>query len=191
MARSTIWLPMLLAPLLAGCLATHNERIHVRREWETVQEEQRRIRPDAYEEWLKQQRAEAERLALTPALNREGNYWELSDARIEALAPGFRAQILARTITTPRGLQQMNANLIGGDLGGGSNAWHRQLIFRPLFPYFRHRTPVRGLYLSSSYTHPGAGVHGMCGYNAAQQVLADAGRSPRSLPASEEETARR
>ena len=111
------------------------------------------------------------------------------DARIEALAPGFRAQILARTITTPRDLQARNANLIGGDLGGGSNAWHRQLIFRPLFPYFRHRTPVRGLYLSSSYTHPGAGVHGMCGYNAAQQVLADARGATRSLPPSRDEGA--
>lgn len=99
------------------------------------------------------------------------------DARIEALAPGFRGRVLARRVTHPTDLQKMNANLIGGDLGGGSNAWHRQLFFRPLFPYFRYRTPVRGLYLSSSYTHPGAGVHGMCGLNAAQAVLDDLGRS--------------
>jgi len=67
----------------------------------------------------------------------------------------------------------MDANLVGGDLGGGSNAWHRQLLFRPVFPYFRYRTPIAGLYLCSSYTHPGAGVHGMCGYNAAQAAARD------------------
>jgi len=103
------------------------------------------------------------------------------DARIEGLAPGFRDQVLARRVTHPRALEATNANLIGGDLGGGSNAWHRQLFFRPLFPYFRHRTPVRGLYLSSSYAHPGAGVHGMCGLNAARAVLDDLGMSNGSL----------
>ncbi|HEY1532716.1 MAG TPA: NAD(P)/FAD-dependent oxidoreductase, partial [Polyangiaceae bacterium] len=87
--------------------------------------------------------------------------------RIEGLAPGFKASVLARKSSAPPDLEAMNANLLGGDLGGGSNAWHRQLLFRPVFPYFRYRTPVKGLYLCSSYTHPGAGVHGMCGYNAA------------------------
>lgn len=95
------------------------------------------------------------------------------DERIEGLAPGFRERIQARRIVAPPDLERMDANLRGGDLGGGSNAWHRQLIFRPIFPYFRHRTPVRGLYMSSSYTHPGAGVHGMCGWDAAQMVLND------------------
>ncbi|HLT38071.1 MAG TPA: FAD-dependent oxidoreductase, partial [Enhygromyxa sp.] len=73
----------------------------------------------------------------------------------------------------PADLERMDANLIGGDLGGGSNAWYRQLVFRPVFPYFRHRMPVKGLYLGSSYAHPGAGVHGMCGHNAAQMILRD------------------
>jgi phytoene dehydrogenase-like protein len=89
------------------------------------------------------------------------------EERIEGLAPGFRKLVLARRILSPADLEGLNANLVGGDLGGGSNAWNRQLIFRPVFPYFRYATPVRGLYLCSSYTHPGAGVHGMCGYNAA------------------------
>lgn len=97
------------------------------------------------------------------------------DARIEGLAPGFRATVLQRRIVTPEGLEAMDANLVGGDLGGGSNAWHRQLVFRPMFPYFRHRMPVRRLYLCSSYTHPGSGVHGMCGYNAARIALRDIG----------------
>lgn len=95
------------------------------------------------------------------------------DSRIEGLAPGFKATILARKVWAPPDLQAMDANLVGGDLGGGSNGWSRQLIFRPLFPYFRYRMPVRGLYLCSSYAHPGAGVHGMCGYNAARIALRD------------------
>jgi phytoene dehydrogenase-like protein len=95
------------------------------------------------------------------------------DARIEALAPGFKARIIARRWVTPDQLQAMDSNLVGGDLGGGSNAWHRQLLFRPMFPYFRYRTPVMGLYLCSSYAHPGGGVHGMCGHNAAARVLED------------------
>ena len=95
------------------------------------------------------------------------------DKRIEGLAPGFRARILARRVVSPDRLYAMDANLVGGDLGGGSNAWNRQLLFRPLFPYFRYRMPVERLYLCSSYAHPGAGVHGMCGYNAARRVLKD------------------
>lgn len=93
------------------------------------------------------------------------------EARIEALAPGFRQRILARRIVTPPDLEAMDANLVGGDLGGGSNAWTNQLCFRPAFPWFRYTTPVKGLYLCSSYAHPGAGVHGMCGWNAAQVAL--------------------
>jgi len=95
------------------------------------------------------------------------------DARIEGLAPGFRQRILARRVVSPDQLQSMDANLVGGDLGGGSNAWNRQLLFRPVFPYFRYKMPVEGLYLCSSYAHPGAGVHGMCGFNAAERVLED------------------
>ena len=67
----------------------------------------------------------------------------------------------------------MNANLVGGDLGGGTAQLDHQLIFRPLFPYFRYRTPVRGVYLCSASAHPGAGVHGACGYNAARAALQD------------------
>lgn len=97
------------------------------------------------------------------------------DARIEGLAPGFGTRVLARRVVSPDQLYAMDSNLVGGDLGGGSNAWHRQLLFRPLFPYFRYRMPINGLYLCSSYAHPGAGVHGMCGFNAAQRALRDLG----------------
>jgi phytoene dehydrogenase-like protein len=97
------------------------------------------------------------------------------EKRIEGLAPGFRAIIRARAIHTPADLEAMDENLVGGDLGGGSACFGQQLFFRPAFPYFRYRTPVRGLYLASASTHPGAGVHGACGWNAAHAALADQG----------------
>jgi phytoene dehydrogenase-like protein len=105
---------------------------------------------------------------------REG-FADQVERRIEELAPGFRKRILGRAIFAPPDLEAMNANLVGGDLGGGSADIRHQLVFRPVFPYFRYRTPVRGLYLASSYTHPGAGVHGACGRNAALAALADEG----------------
>jgi phytoene dehydrogenase-like protein len=98
---------------------------------------------------------------------------DVIEARIEEQAPGFRAAILARSISSPPDLEAMDENLVGGDLGGGSAGILNQLVFRPSFPWFGHRTPVRGLYLGSSYAHPGTGVHGMCGLNAANAALKD------------------
>lgn len=100
---------------------------------------------------------------------------DVMEQRIEGLAPGFKATIKARKIWAPTDLEAMDQNLVGGDLGGGSNQWTNQLIFRPAFPYFRYRTPVDGVYLCSSYAHPGAGVHGMCGFNAADRAVKDLG----------------
>ncbi len=94
------------------------------------------------------------------------------EARLEGLAPGFRARVLARRILTPTALEAMNPNLVGGDLGGGSAAWNNQLFFRPAIPG-GYRTHVAGVYLCSSYAHPGAGVHGQFGYNAAKTALRD------------------
>ena len=108
------------------------------------------------------------------AHEREG-FADRLESRIEELAPGFKKRILARAIFSPEDLEAMNENLIGGDLSGGSAAIRHQLFFRPVFPWFRYRTPVKRLYLGSSYTHPGAGVHGACGRNAAQMVLRDVG----------------
>ncbi|HWG41852.1 MAG TPA: NAD(P)/FAD-dependent oxidoreductase [Gemmataceae bacterium] len=95
------------------------------------------------------------------------------ERRLEGLAPGFRALIRGRFIATPADLEAMDENLVGGDLGGGSAHIDQQLIFRPAFPYFRYRTPIRGLYLASASTHPGAGVHGACGFNAAHTAIWD------------------
>jgi phytoene dehydrogenase-like protein len=96
------------------------------------------------------------------------------EERIDGLAPGFRQLIRGRAIFAPDDLERMNENLVGGDLGGGSAHFSHQLFWRPTFPYFRYRTPVRGVYLASASAHPGAGVHGACGYNAAQLALWDA-----------------
>jgi phytoene dehydrogenase-like protein len=93
--------------------------------------------------------------------------------RIERLAPGFRSLIRARAVFAPSDLEAMNENLVGGDLGGGSAQFSHQLFWRPVFPFFRYRTPVNGVYLCSASTHPGAGVHGACGQNAANVALGD------------------
>jgi phytoene dehydrogenase-like protein len=97
------------------------------------------------------------------------------EQRIEGLAPGFRQLIRGRHIAAPPDLEAMDENLVGGDLGGGSAQLGQQLFFRPAFPYFRYRTPVRGVYLASASAHPGAGVHGACGFNAALMAFRDNG----------------
>jgi len=94
--------------------------------------------------------------------------------RLEAHAPGIRNRIVGQAVHTPPDLEAANPNLVGGDLGGGSNALDQQLIFRPVAGWWRYVTPVRGLYLCSASTHPGGGVHGMVGRNCAHKVLRDA-----------------
>jgi phytoene dehydrogenase-like protein len=110
------------------------------------------------------------RLAVSWAAAQEA-FADRVEERIEGLAPGFRELIRGRAIASPSDLEKMDENLVGGDLGGGSAHFDHQLFFRPMFPYFRYRMPVRGLYLCSASTHPGAGVHGACGLNAAQAAL--------------------
>ena len=95
------------------------------------------------------------------------------ERRVEGLAPGFRKLVVGRFIAAPPDLEAMDENLVGGDLGGGSAHLDQQLFLRPAFPWFRYRTPVKGLYLASASAHPGAGVHGACGFNAAQVALQD------------------
>ena len=100
------------------------------------------------------------------------------ERRLEGLAPGFRDSIESRYIASPPDLEAMDENLVGGDLGGGSAHLDQQLFLRPAFPYFRYRTPVKGLYLASASAHPGAGVHGACGLNAARMALLDQSEKP-------------
>lgn len=92
--------------------------------------------------------------------------------QIERFAPGFRDCVLARRVLTPAHLESMDANLIGGDFNAGAFDVS-QVLFRPGIRTYRTGTP--GLYLCSASTPPGGGVHGMCGYNAAQAVLRDLG----------------
>ncbi|HEY3776324.1 MAG TPA: FAD-dependent oxidoreductase, partial [Solirubrobacteraceae bacterium] len=90
--------------------------------------------------------------------------------QIERFAPGFRDRILARHILGPADLQARNANLVNGDVGGGSYTL-RQAIFRPIPSYSPYRTPLHGLYLGSAATFPGGAVHGVPGDAAARAAL--------------------
>jgi phytoene dehydrogenase-like protein len=94
------------------------------------------------------------------------------ETQIEALAPGFRGLIRGRYVATPPILEASNANLVGGAVNGGTAQIHQQLVFRPIPGLARPETPVRGLFLGSSSAHPGGGVHGGCGSNAARAALA-------------------
>jgi phytoene dehydrogenase-like protein len=90
---------------------------------------------------------------------------ERIEAQIERFAPGFRDRVLACSTRNSQELEQANANLVGGDISGGVNTLG-QVVRR--LPY---TTPVRGLYVCSASTAPGAGVHGMCGHHAALAAL--------------------
>src|SRR5262249_37082353 len=96
------------------------------------------------------------------------NMSQAIEDQIERFAPGFRDCILARHSFSPAELEQHNANLVGGDIGGGAQILS-QLVFRPTSSLYR--TPLNGVYLCSASTPPGAGVHGMCGFNAARMAL--------------------
>src|SRR5690606_23982872 len=94
------------------------------------------------------------------------------EAQVERFAPGFRARILARHAFSPAALEAADANLVGGDLTGGENdLW--QLTARPVLHPNPYRTPLDGVYICSASTPPGGGVHGMCGYHAANAALRD------------------
>jgi phytoene dehydrogenase-like protein len=95
---------------------------------------------------------------------------ERIEAQIERFAPGFRERILARHVLTPADLERYNANYIGGDINGGvQDLW--QLFTRPTFRLVPYTTPAKNIFICSSSTPPGGGVHGLCGYYAAQAVL--------------------
>ncbi|WP_322920928.1 phytoene desaturase family protein [Nocardioides renjunii] len=93
-------------------------------------------------------------------------------ARIEAVAPGFGDLVQARRVLGPHELEARNANLIGGAVNGGTSQLHQELMFRPV-PAMRGRasTGVPGLFLASASAHPGGGVHGAAGANAARAAI--------------------
>ena len=95
---------------------------------------------------------------------------EAIEDQVERFAPGFRERVLARSALAPADLERRNPNLVGGDIGGGSNEL-RQLAARPVLRRVPYATPLDGVYLCSASTPPGGGVHGMCGYLAAHAAL--------------------
>jgi len=94
------------------------------------------------------------------------------EGQVERFAPGFRELILARHAMGPADLERRNRNIVGGDINGGTMDLG-QLFFRPVRKLVPYRTPREGLYICSSATPPGGGVHGMCGYSAALVALKD------------------
>ncbi|HZD45114.1 MAG TPA: NAD(P)/FAD-dependent oxidoreductase, partial [Acidobacteriaceae bacterium] len=96
------------------------------------------------------------------------NMLEKLESQIERFAPGFRECVLARHVFSPADLERMDANLVGGDIGGGVMDI-RQFLFRPTWRHYA--TSARDIYICSSSTPPGGGVHGMCGYHAAKMAL--------------------
>ncbi|OGC95392.1 MAG: FAD-dependent oxidoreductase [candidate division Zixibacteria bacterium RBG_16_53_22] len=94
------------------------------------------------------------------------------EAQVERFAPGFTDRIIRRHVMNPADFQAYNANYIGGDINGGIMDWG-QLFTRPTWSLTPYRIPVRGLYVCSSSTPPGGGVHGMCGFRAARTALHD------------------
>lgn len=101
-------------------------------------------------------------------LGYSGGMTEAIEAQIERFAPGFRDCIAARSTMSPQDLEKHNPNIVGGDIGGGA-ATLRQLFLRPTASLYR--TPIKGVFLCSSSTPPIPGVHGMCGYFAAEAAL--------------------
>lgn len=90
------------------------------------------------------------------------------ERQVERFAPGFRDTVLARSVLKPADLESMDANLVGGDIGGGAIDI-RQFLFRPTWRHYA--TSAKNVFICSSSTPPGGGVHGMCGYHAAKIAL--------------------
>jgi phytoene dehydrogenase-like protein len=96
--------------------------------------------------------------------------------RVERIAPGFKDLIAGRHVWTPPTMEAENANLVNGAINGGTAQIQQQVIFRPPGSWGRPETPVKGLYLGSASAHPGGGVHGAPGANAARAALRSASR---------------
>ncbi|HWI22236.1 MAG TPA: NAD(P)/FAD-dependent oxidoreductase [Baekduia sp.] len=106
---------------------------------------------------------------------------ERIEEQVERVAPGFRTMIRKRHILGPHQFGRADRNLVNGALNGGTAQLHQQLVFRPTPGLARPETPIRHLYLCSAAIHPGGGVHGACGANAARAALAW-DRARRAIP---------
>ncbi|MDR9418798.1 phytoene desaturase family protein [Gracilimonas sp.] len=92
------------------------------------------------------------------------------EAQIERFAPGFKDTIISKHTFNSSEMQAYNSNYIGGDINGGAQI-AKQLFGRPVLKWDPYKIPVKGMYICSSSTPPGGGVHGMCGFHAAQSLL--------------------
>jgi len=101
----------------------------------------------------------------------DGDATDAIERQLERFAPGFRDRVLGRHVISPDWLQNYNPNCVGGDVAGGSHGG-LQLFFRPTKSLRPYRTPNPSIWICSAASPPGAGVHGMCGHNAARAVLA-------------------
>lgn len=97
----------------------------------------------------------------------EEDMTDLIEEKIEHYAPGFRGFILAKSSLSPAAMERYNPNYVGGDINGGLQDLF-QLYSRPVHSFFPYRTPKKNIYICSSSTPPGGGVHGLCGYYAAK-----------------------
>ncbi|MEV8228443.1 NAD(P)/FAD-dependent oxidoreductase [Streptomyces sp. NPDC079167] len=120
-----------------------------------------RIKGDAGEDGLTGRWDRREQEAMADRMENEVERW----------APGFRSRITSRRLLAPPTLEAMDANLHGGAINGGTASAHQQLVFRPTAGTGRPETPVKGLFLASASAHPGGGVHGAPGANAARAAL--------------------
>lgn len=110
----------------------------------------------------------------------KGTTWEQEKDRfadrcfdvLEEYAPGFKASVLHRIVIPPPDMEKM-WGITGGNIMQGAMNLHQLFSFRPVGGYADYRTPIRGLYLCGAATHPGGGVMGACGYNAAREILRD------------------
>jgi phytoene dehydrogenase-like protein len=97
---------------------------------------------------------------------------ERIEKQVERFAPGFRDVIIGRHVMNAEQMQEYNPIFIGGDINGGVIDIG-QLFTRPVLRFSPYKTSAKGIYICSSSTPPGGGVHGMCGYNAAKKALKD------------------
>jgi phytoene dehydrogenase-like protein len=108
---------------------------------------------------------------------------DVVEKTVEQHAPGFRDVVMSRAVQSPPSLQAGDANLANGAINGGTAKPYQELIFRPMAGLGRAETPVAGLFLAGSSAHPGGGVHGGPGANAARAALLHASHGPRRLGA--------
>ncbi len=100
----------------------------------------------------------------------DGDATEAILRQVERFAPGFRDRILASHVLGPADLEAYNANYVGGDINGGLQSW-TQFLTRPALRWDPYATPDPGIFICSSSTPPGGGVHGLCGMHAARSAL--------------------